>query len=207
MGNSKSQNIQKSKETNKVTNNKPEYVQPEQINFTMYTFVTMIVTLVCTAFAIITMVLNGKPVYYFLEGMVGDSLNFYSYEMAELLLYDIVDEGKVNGLFLALAALGILTAIISIVGLVRAMNQYAKPMIIPNIIGLISAIGALVLYFYIDDFMYENLLKVVSIADPRTGLYDFILVTAIINIIAMIAGIVAAVSGLKRWKETGKTSK
>ncbi len=209
MGKSKSQNIQKTKETkDKETKaNKPEYVQPEQINITMYTLVTMIVTLVNTAFAIVTMVLNGRPVYYFLEGMVGDSLNFYSYEMAELLLYEIVDEGKVNGLFLGMAAFGIITAIVSIVGLVRAMNPETKPMVLPYVISLVSAIAVIPLYFYTDDFLYENLLKVVVVNEPRVGLYDFVLITAIVNIVAVIAGIVAALSGLKRWKETGRTNK
>ncbi len=206
MGKSKSQNIQKNKNNNN-SNNKPEYVQPEQINFTMYTFVTMLATLVATACATVMMVLNGKPIYYVLEGMVGDSLNEYSYEMAELLLYDIVDEGTVNGLYLGLIGLTIVPAIISIVGLVRAMNQYAKPIIVPYIVGLVFSIATLVLYIYTDNFMHDKLLEVVMLAEPKVGLYNFIIVVVILNIVAMIGAIVAAISGLKRWKETGKTSK
>lgn len=181
--------------------------QPEQINLTMYTLVYMVVTFLSTGIAAFAMAMYGSPAKYLIESYVGEGLNELSREMLRLYLIDDLGEGKMNGLYLGVGIILIIGALAMLIGMIGAVNDRNEPIIALNIIGVVTAVAALVLYFYADDYIKDGIGRYKIDRMPEFGVYSLYLPFLIGNIALMIVNTISSVSGLKRWKKTGKTSK
>ncbi len=181
--------------------------QPEQINLTMYTLVYMVVTFLSTGIAAFAMAMYGSPAKYLIESYVGEGLNELSREMLRLYLIDDLGEGKMNGLYLGVGIILIIGALAMLIGMIGAVNDRNEPIIALNIIGVVTAVAALVLYFYADDYIKDGIGRYKIDRMPEFGVYSLYLPFLIGNIVLMVINTISSVSGLKRWKKTGKTSK
>ncbi len=181
--------------------------QPEQINLTMYTLVYMVVTFLSTGIAAFAMAMYGSPAKYLIESYVGEGLNELSREMLRLYLIDDLGEGKMNGLYLGVGIILIIGALAMLIGMIGAVNDRNEPIIALNIIGVVTAVAALVLYFYADDYIKDGIGRYKIDRMPEFGVYSLYLPFLIGNIVLMVVNTISSVSGLKRWKKTGKTSK
>lgn len=182
-------------------------VGPEQVKLTMYTLVSMVVTFISAAVVAVSMVIYAKPVIYVLEVTVGDTFNAYSLEAVEQLMYENDPNLKIYGLYLGVAALLAVAAIATLVGMVKAVNEFNKPSIALTIVGLVFAVGALGLFLYADDYTKDAIRQYGYDESPMFNIYSLYLPFLITNIVAMLCNIIATANGLKRWKKTGRTSK
>lgn len=201
-----------SKESTEVTSIKDKAAEkktvgPEQVNLTMYTLVAMIVTFISAAVVAIAMVVYAKPVIYVLESTVGKTFNTYSHEAVEQLMFEDNPDLPIYGLYLGVAALVAVVAIVTLIGMVRAVNEFNKPNLVLTFVGLVFAIGALVLFLYSDDYTKDVIRTYEFQEDPIFNVYSLYLPFLITNIVAMVCNIFATANGLKRWKKTGRTSK
>ncbi len=184
-----------------------QVAQPEQINLTMYTLVYMVVTFLSTGLAAFAMAMYGNPGKYVIQSFVGAGLDDWSQEMLRLYLLDDLGEGKMNGLYLGVGIILIIGALAMLVGMIGAVNDKNEPIIALNIIGVITAIAALVLYLYADNYIKDGIIKYEIDRMPEFGVYSLYLPFLIANIVLMIINTISSINGLNRWKKTGKTSK
>lgn len=194
----------------KVEKSQPtkQMVQPEQIKLTMYTLVYMIVTFLSAGVAAFAMAIYGNPTKYVIKSYVGEGLNEMSREMLRLyLIEDDLGESKINGLYLGVGILLIIGALAMLVGMIGAVNDKNEPIIFLNIIGIVTAVAALALYLYADDFVKDGISKYKIDRMPEFGAYSLYLPFLIANIVLMIINTISSINGHNRWKKTGKTSK
>ena len=184
-----------------------QVAQPEQIKLTMYTLVYMVVTFLSTGIAAFAMAMYGSPAKYLIECYVGEGLNELSREMLRLYLIDDLGEGKMNGLYLGVGILLVVGALAMLIGMIGAVNDKNEPIILLNIIGIITAIAALVLFIYADDYIKGGIAKYKIDKQPEFGVYSLYLPFLIANIVLMIINTISSINGYNRWKKTGKTSK
>lgn len=181
--------------------------QPEQINLTMYTLVYMIVTFLSTGLAAFAMAMYGNPAKYLIKSYIGEGLDEFSREMLRLYLIDDLGGGKMNGLYLGVGIILIIGALAMLVGMIGAVNDRNEPIIALNIIGVVTAVAALILYMYADNYIKDGIIKYEIDRMPEFGAYSLYLPFLIANIVLMVINTISSVNGLNRWKKTGKTSK
>ncbi len=200
MGNSKTENNEEIKQVKRTDG-------AEQIKLTMYTIVSMLVTLISAGVTIVAMVIYAKPVIYVIEVTVGKTFNTYSHEALEQLMYENDPDLAIYGLYLAVALLVVASAVVTLIGMIKATNEYNKPNVILTIVGLVCAAAALVVYFYADDYTKDAIRAYGFPEVPMFNIYSVYMPLLITNVAAMACNILATASGLSRWKKTGKTSK
>lgn len=182
-------------------------VQTEQITLTMYTAMYMIVTFLSAALTAFCLVIYGNPGKYVIASYVGEGLNEMSREMLRLYMLDELGEGTINGFYLAIGIVIAVEAVAMLMGMVKAVDNRNKPMPVLNIIGIVMSVAALGLFIYSDYFMKADIRRYDIDRQPELQLYSLYLPLLITNIVAMIVGLITTIGGLRRWKETGKTSK
>ncbi len=181
--------------------------QPEQIKLTMYTLVYMVVTFLSAGIAAFAMAIYGNPAKYLISSYVGEGLNELSREMLRLYLNDDLGEHKMNGLYLGVALILAVGAVAMLIGMIRAVDDSKKPLISLNIIGVIASVAALVLFLYSDGYIKDGIKRYEIDRQPEFGIYNLYLPFLIVYIVVMICNLCSTLGGLKRWKNTGKTSK
>lgn len=182
-------------------------VGPEQVNLTLYTVIAMVVTFISAGVTAVAMVVYAKPVIYILEVTVGSTFNDYSLEAVEQLMYEDNPDLPIYGLYLGIAALVAVGAVVTLLAMIRAVNEFNKPNIALTIAGVVFSVGALVLYLYADDYTKDVIKSYGFEEKPMFNIYSLYLPLLITNIVAMISNVFATANGLKRWKKTGRTSK
>ena len=195
------------KEENKQEPTVRKPVGPEQVKLTMYTLVSMLVTFISAGVTAVAMVVYAKPVIYVLETTVGATFNDYSLEAVEQLLFEDNPNFPVYGLYLAVAALVAIGAVVTLLGMIKAVDEFNKPNIVLTIIGLVFAVGALIMFLYADDYTKDAIRAYGFQEQPMFNIYSLYLPLLITNIVAMVCNILATANGLSRWKKTGRTSK
>jgi len=112
-------------QTAKTPERKP--VGPEQVNLTLYTVIAMVVTFISAGVTAVAMVVYAKPVIYILETTVGSTFNDYSLEAVEQLMYEDNPDLPIYGLYLGIAALVAVGAVVTLLAMIRAVNEFNKP--------------------------------------------------------------------------------
>ncbi len=194
-------------ENAKVKAPEVKHVGPEQVKLTMYTLIAMLVTFISAGVTAVAMVVYAKPVTYVLETTVGTTFNTYSIEAVEQLLFEDNPELKTYELYLGVAALIAIGAVASLIGMIKAVNEFNKPSIAIAIVSLVFAVGALALFLYADDYTKDAIRSYGFDENPMFNIYTLYLPFLITNIVATVCNIATTAGGLKRWKETGRTSK
>lgn len=202
--------IEKSEAANKTQAKKTDnikHVGPEQVTLTMYTLIAMIVTFITAAVTAVAMFVYAKPIIHLLKVTVGETLNEYSYEAVEQVIMENYPSFAVYEMYLGVAALVALGAVLMVVCLIKAVNEYNKPNIIVGIVSVLFAVGALVLFIYADNETRAKIAELEIPERPEFGIYSVYLPLLITNIVALICNVFSSLAGLKRWKKTGRTSK
>ncbi len=208
----KEQIVKNSDNTKKITEKQEKQpvkkpVGPEQVKLTMYTLIYMIVTFISAGVTAVAMMVYAKPINHVLSVTVGNTINDYSYEAAEMVLFENYPDMPIYGLYLGIAALVAVGAVLLVVGLIGAVNEYNKPKLAISIFALVVAVVALILFIYADDYTKEKVRTLNIPEQPRFGIYSLYMPLLITNIVGVIVNIFSTINGLKRWKKTGRTSK
>lgn len=184
-----------------------KHVGPEQVKLTMYTFISMIVTFISAGVTAVAMVVYAKPVIYVLETTVGSTFNAYSLEAVEQLMFEDNPNLPIYGLYLGVGILVAIGALATLIGMIKAVNEFNKPSMAVAVIGTVFAVAALALFIYADYFTKGEIRKYHFEEQPMFNIYSLYLPFLITNVAAMVVNIFTTSTGLKRWKKTGRTSK
>ena len=206
--------VEPKKQEQKPEEKKPEVktpekksVGPEQVKLTMYTLIYMVVTFISGCVTVVAMVVYAKPISNVLKVTVGSTINDYSYEAVEQVLFEDYPDMPIYGLYLGIALLVAASAVVTVIGLIRAVDEYNKPGIITTILGFVFAVGAFALFIYENDYTIEKIRLLAIPENPQFGIYKLYFPFLIANIVGMLCNIISTIIGLARWKKTGKTSK
>ncbi len=184
-----------------------KHVGPEQVKLTMYTLISMIVTFISAGVTAVAMVVYAKPVIYVLETTVGSTFNAYSIEAIEQLMFEDNPNLPIYELYLGVGILVAIGALATLIGMIKAVNEFNKPSMAVAIVGTVFAIAALALFIYADYFTKGEIRKYHFEEQPMFNIYSLYLPFLITNVAAMAFNIFSTATGLKRWKKTGRTSK
>lgn len=182
----------------------------------MYTGVSMVQVLVAAASAVLGMLVWARPVFYILQmlfntgyGRYDETFQMNTIEFMDIMYFDETDTKKrVEILTLIGALLLVCCAITQLIIVVRSINPKLKPWIVCNIIGVVTAVAAVVLFVaaYIDvnNFISSSDILAAMEKKPYFNLYIGCCVAMGVNIIGVVVNTFASVKGLKQWKKNGR---
>ena len=193
--------------SNKTDNDKKTggYQPQPAPKLTAYTVVAMLASLIAAGATALAMVVLAKPVYYAAEAYFGDSLDSVYFDMMAQLMadneYDKLFIGLLSGAAVALA----IAAIISLVGVVKAINPDNKPAVIMSVVSFVLAGIAIGLYIGATIYMNDKMGQIGFEKQSVFSLYTGYFAALIANAVILLCNIFAALSGKSRWKKDGKT--
>ena len=182
----------------------------------MYTGVSMVQVLVAAASAVLGMLVWARPVFYILQmlfntgyGRYDETFQMNTIEFMDIMYFDETDTKKrVEMLTLIGALLLVCCAITQLIIVVRSINPKLKPWIVCNIIGVVTAVAAVILFVaaYIDvnNFISSSDILAAMEKKPYFNLYIGCRVAMGVNIIGVVVNTFASVKGLKQWKKNGR---
>ena len=182
----------------------------------MYTGVSMVQVLVAAASAVLGMLVWARPVFYILQmlfntgyGRYDETFQMNTMEFMDIMYFDETDTKKrVEMLTLIGALLLVCCAITQLIIVVRSINPKLKPWIVCNIIGVVTAVAAVILFVaaYIDvnNFISSSDILAAMEKKPYFNLYIGCCVAMGVNIIGVVVNTFASVKGLKQWKKNGR---
>lgn len=182
----------------------------------MYTGVSMVQVLVAAASAVLGMLVWARPVFYILQmlfntgyGRYDETFQMNTIEFMDIMYFDETDTKKrVEMLTLIGALLLVCCAITQLIVVVRSINPKLKPWIVCNIIGVVTAVVAVILFVaaYIDvnNFISSSDILAAMEKKPYFNLYIGCWVAMGVNIIGVVVNTFASVKGLKQWKKNGR---
>lgn len=182
----------------------------------MYTGVSMVQVLVAAASAVLGMLVWARPVFYILQmlfntgyGRYDETFQMNTIEFMDIMYFDETDTKKrVEMLTLIGALLLVCCAITQLIIVVRSINPKLKPWIVCNIIGVVTAVAAVVLFVaaYIDvnNFISSSDILAAMEKKPYFNLYIGCCLAMGVNIIGVVVNTFASVKGLKQWKKNGR---
>lgn len=182
----------------------------------MYTGVSMVQVLVAAASAVLGMLVWARPVFYILQmlfntgyGRYDETFQMNTIEFMDIMYFDETDTKKrVEMLTLIGALLLVCCAITQLIIVVRSINPKLKPWIVCNIIGVVTAVAAVILFVaaYIDvnNFISSSDILAAMEKKPYFNLYIGCCVAMGVNIIGVVVNTFASVKGLKQWKKNGR---
>lgn len=182
----------------------------------MYTGVSMVQVLVAAASAVLGMLVWARPVFYILQmlfntgyGRYDETFQMNTIEFMDIMYFDETDTKKrVEVLTLIGALLLVCCAITQLIIVVRSINPKLKPWIVCNIIGVVTAVAAVVLFVaaYIDVNNFISISDILAAMEkkPYFNLYIGCCVAMGVNIIGVVVNTFASVKGLKQWKKNGR---
>lgn len=188
--------------------------QPEKLS--MYTGVSMVQVLVAAAAAVLGMLVWARPVFYILQmlfntgyGRYDETFQMNTIEFMDIMYFDETDtKNRVEVLTLIGALLLVCCAITQLIIVVWSINPKLKPWIVCNIIGVVTAVAAVILFVaaYIDVNNFISSSDILSQMEkkPYFNLYVGCYVAMGVNIIGVVVNTLASVKGLKQWKKNGK---
>lgn len=182
----------------------------------MYTGVSMVQVLVAATSAVLGMLVWARPVFYILQmlfntgyGRYDETFQMNTIEFMDIMYFDETDTKKrVEMLTLIGALLLVCCAITQLIIVVRSINPKLKPWIVCNIIGVVTAVAAVILFVaaYIDvnNFISSSDILAAMEKKPYFNLYIGCCVAMGVNIIGVVVNTFASVKGLKQWKKNGR---
>lgn len=182
----------------------------------MYTGVSMVQVLVAATSAVLGMLVWARPVFYILQmlfntgyGRYDETFQMNTIEFMDIMYFDETDTKKrVEVLTLIGALLLVCCAITQLIIVVRSINPKLKPWIVCNIIGVVTAVAAVVLFVvaYIDVNNFISISDILAAMEkkPYFNLYIGCCVAMGVNIIGVVVNTFASVKGLKQWKKNGR---
>ena len=168
-------------------NAQPETAADVKMNF--YSGMSMIMTIMAAASAVVAMIVAARGFYYILQNLVAadfsPSIRIFLYVMGLLMAVQVV---------------------LSLVGTVTAINPKKKPLFPISVAMTVLAVAALVLYLvgHAKTGDIANMFSRVEM-HKQIGLYTIYLYVLIANLVCAVVNLFGQMYGLKLYKKTGST--
>lgn len=177
--------------------------QPDA-KLTVYTASAMLTILVSAAATAIAMVMLGKPAYYIMEASYGKGNNASIIDTLGQFAFEAENNTKLVTLFVIMSILIGISAFLSLVSVIRAMDPIKKPSILLSVIAFAAGAAAMIIFLY--DRSFAAGLSTVDFIEksPMFGIYDILFIAVIANTAFLLINTGASALGLARWKKDGK---
>ena len=196
----KGNNIQKK---NIEKKNEIKYEAQPDVQLTPYTAIAMITILVAGIVTAMGAIVIAKPIYNFLLSIYSEIDPGLVEVLAEALFEGELGN-KINVILTVSVVMAGISAVISLIAMIRAMNPNKKPLVILTWVALIFAVAAIVLYVVGSKMIYDNCDFADFVKKITMNIYVGAGIAYIVNLLFMIINIVGHYMGLSRYKKDGK---
>lgn len=194
----------------KTVINKPKKAEPEKQleKTTVYGMSAIIYTLVSAAVVVLSMIVWIKPGYYYIESLIGKSVDFYTLDIAYEMGYLPVLPKYVGTLFIVIGILYAVNTLLSILMVSKTMKAVNKPYPIVSVLCLLVTVAAVVLFFIavaamkqaVTDSQMDAVYEIQKNFNIYYGLFVGVIANAVLAFVHMIMTFVSK----NIWKKTGK---
>ena len=133
----------KPEQPNTVKKNEPEKQQEQT---TVYAISAIAYTLVSAAVVVLSMIVWIKPGYYFLESLIGKTVDLYVLDFAYEQSFSNLLPSYVNILFIIIGIVCILNTLLSVFMVSKTMKAANKPYPLVSVVCLLLTAAAVVLF-------------------------------------------------------------
>ncbi len=181
-----------------------KYEPAPDVTLTAYTFIAMLVIAVSAAATALGAIVLAKPIYYGMDMMYGKDTEPDFIEVLSQALFEGGPDKKIKIMIMISVVATVITALMSLVVMIRAMSPEKKPLPVISWINFVLSVVAVVLFALATKEIYDT-----GLFNPIQRQFNFnIYVGAAIgyvaNVLFMIANIVGNYLGLKKFKKNGK---
>ncbi len=181
-----------------------KYEPAPDVTLTAYTFIAMLVIAVSAAATALGAIVSAKPIYYGMDMMYGKDTEVDLVEILSQALFEGGPDKKIKIMIIIAAVATAITALVSLVVMIRAMAPEKKPLPILSWINLVLSIAVAVVFALATKEIYDT-----GLFNPIQRQFNFnIYVGAAIgygvNVLFMIANVIGNYMGLKKFKKNGK---
>ncbi len=204
MGGKKAKNNIQKKQT-PTTKEEVKYEPQPDVQLTPYTLIAMLAIAVSGAATTITGAVLGNPFFYWFDMIYRKETNDMMLEvLSETMFLENKLESRIKILLILAVVLAGITAVISLVDMIRAMVPEKKPLPAIAWIALGFSVASAAVFFAGCKVMYDNS----SFANFNMGInfniYTGAIIANVVNIIFMIVNVIGNYKGLKRFNKDGK---
>lgn len=201
---SNKENIKENKTADKVVQSEDANQAQPDAKLTAYTASAMLTILVSAAATAIAMVMLGKPAYYVMEASYGKGNDPSIIDMLGQFAFEAENSTKLVTLFVVVSILIGISAVLSLIVVIRAVDPAKKPSVILGLIAFVAGAAAMLVLLYGRSFAAG--LSAVDFVEksPMFGIYDILFIAVIVNTVFLLINTGASALGLARWKKDGK---
>lgn len=196
------------KKVEKPVEKKNEQPKAEPVQTTIYSMSAIVYTVVIAVSVVLSMIMWIKPGYYYLETLLGKTLDFYTLDLAYEVSFTTLLPKEVGTMFVVIGILCIISTILAIVMVARTMKATNKPITIASILCMIFAVAAVALFFVCDGKMHtaftDSGMPDIYEVQKSFGIYYATCIALIVNAVVAFVHMIMSFVNTSIWKKTGK---
>lgn len=184
--------------------NEIKYEPAPDVTLTAYTFIAMLAIAVSAAATAIGAIVSAKPIYYGMDMMYGKTTAAELVEILSQALFEGGPDKKIKIMIIISVVATVITAVMSLVVMIRAMAPEKKPMPILSWISLILSVATVVLFALATKEIYDTGMFTQIERKFNFNIYVGAAIGYAVNLIFMIVNVIGNYMGLKKFKKNGK---
>lgn len=175
---------------------------------TIYGMSAIIYTLVSAVTVVLSMIMWIKPGYYYIESLLGKTLDFYSLDISYEMGYKVVLPKSLGMIFIAIGIICVVSTLLSVLMVSKTMKAVNKPYPIVSVISFLLTVVAVVLFFVgvsiMKDKYYESQMDQIYEAQKSFNIYYGMMIAIIANVVVAFFHMIMTFVSTNIWKKTGK---
>lgn len=175
---------------------------------TIYGMSAIIYTLVSAVTVVLSMIMWIKPGYYYIESLLGKTLDFYSLDISYEMGYKVVLPKSLGMIFIAIGIICVVSTLLSVLMVSKTMKAANKPYPIVSVISFLLTVVAVVLFFVgvsiMKDKYYESQMDQIYEAQKSFNIYYGMMIAIIANGVVAFVHMIMTFVSTNIWKKTGK---
>lgn len=175
---------------------------------TVYGMSAIVYTLVSALVVVISMIMWIKPGYYFLESLIGKTVDYYTLDIAYEMGYLVLLPKYVGALFVVIGIIYIVNTLLSVLMVSKTMKAANKPYPMVSVLCFLLSIAAVVLFFVavvaLKDAFDKGQMEAFYDVQKSFNIYNGMMIAVIVNVVVAFAHMIMTFISTSIWKKTGK---
>lgn len=196
------------KKPEQPTNAKKNEPENKQEQTTVYAISAITYTLISAAVVVLSMIVWIKPGYYFLESLIGKTVDIYVLDFAYEQSFSNLLPSYVNILFIIIGIVCILNTLLSVFMVSKTMKAVNKPYPLVSVVCLLLTAAAVVLFVVaraaMKDAFVDSKMETIYEVQKSFGIYYGIMLGIAVNAVAAFVHMIMTIMNASIWKKTGK---
>lgn len=175
---------------------------------TIYGMSAIVYTLVAAATVVLSMIMWIKPGYYYIESLIGKSIDYYTLDIAYEMGFQVVLPKSLGAIFIVIGILGIINTLLSVLMVGKTMKAANKPYPIASVLCFLLTVAMVVLFFVgasiMKDKFVESQMEQFYDIQKSFNIYYGMMVAVIANVAVAFVHMIMTFVSTNIWKKTGK---